>query len=738
MSAPGKIAQVKAKAGHGSSLDRIRTYSESAGFQRGVVAAVVLGALIIILSMALLPRKVDVEVGQPSKVDIEAPRDVVNRPRTTALQEEAGKQAVKKATSSPENYDISPAASINAEDTVDMIFGKAVAFRRLYAGSRGSENGITSGLIKPDEARKLASGLSDDIRRDTGVELPSSLLVPLLTVPLPDLEAARTGTKQAVGAVMREIRISRDDVPAARSAVEARLSAAGITPELMPVASAIAKSQIGPNLVLNPAKVERARQEAMQAVEPIMILKGQTIVRRGEIVTGEHVAILQDLGLLRSRVNYPGITGVVVLSLVFAGILGGYLYQYRRDIIIDPRLLALMGTLVILVAGLSAMISMIPWPRAPLLIPAAFGSMLVAMTLDGRLAIISSIIFGLLAGIMGGNALSVTVVSTITAITGAFAVTRVGERSDLVRAGLIVGAANAIAIAGVGPIAGDPEIIKSSYLGLVNGIGSTVLAIGLLPFLENLFHITTSIRLLELSNPNQPLLKRLLMEAPGTYHHSIIVGNLAEAAAADVGADTMLVRAGAYYHDIGKIKRPYLFVENQLMQDNPHDRISPSLSALVILSHVKDGVELARARRLPQAIVDIIMQHHGTGLVKYFYHKAQEANQDTVPDESDFRYPGPRPQSREAAIVMLADCVEAGVRSLSRPTPGRIEGFVRKMIKDQLTSGQLDECDLTFKDLDIVARAFVRVLTGIFHPRVEYPAVIAPKDKGIMSKEAQG
>ncbi|MDA8096309.1 MAG: HDIG domain-containing protein, partial [Clostridia bacterium] len=224
-----------------------------------------------------------------------------------------------------------------------------------------------------------------------------------------------------------------------------------------------------------------------------------------------------------------------------------------------------------------------------------------------------------------------------------------------------------------------------------------------------------------LSNPSQPLLRQLLLEAPGTYHHSIIVGNLAEAAADAVGGDSVAVRVGAYYHDVGKIRRPYFFIENQMSAENPHDKIAPGLSTLILTSHVKDGVEMAREHKLPGKIVDIIEQHHGTSIINYFYHKALEQDEKNVVKADDFRYEGPKPQTREAAIVMLADAVEAGVRSLSNPTEGKIEGLVRKIVKDKLDDGQLEECDLNFQDLNRISSAFVRILTGIFHRRIEYP-----------------
>jgi putative nucleotidyltransferase with HDIG domain len=233
--------------------------------------------------------------------------------------------------------------------------------------------------------------------------------------------------------------------------------------------------------------------------------------------------------------------------------------------------------------------------------------------------------------------------------------------------------------------------------------------------------VITAMKLIELSNPNQPLLRKLLVEAPGTYHHSIMVGNLAEAATEAVGGNSLLARVGAYYHDIGKTKRPYFFVDNQFGAENPPDRLSPALSALIIASHVKDGLELAHEHKLPEAISQFIREHHGTTVIRYFYRKAVEMDTGDGVDETDFRYDGPKPQTKETAIVMLADASEATTRTLKNPTPQTIEQVVRRLIKERLEDGQLDEANLTLKDLDVIAQTFTRVLTGVFHQRIEYP-----------------
>ena len=258
---------------------------------------------------------------------------------------------------------------------------------------------------------------------------------------------------------------------------------------------------------------------------------------------------------------------------------------------------------------------------------------------------------------------------------------------------------------------------------MLNGLLVAILANGLLPYLESMFGLTSSVKLLELSNASHPLLKRLLVEAPGTYHHSVIVGNLAETAADNIGADSLLTRVGAYYHDIGKLKRPYFFTENQFGGDNPHDNISANLSSLIIKSHVKDGVEMASNHKLPEQVIAIIEEHHGKNLIAYFYEQAKKEEKLYDLSAAKFCYEGPKPQSKEAAIIMLADIIEASLhsRKFDKSDHNRIEGYVKEMIKGFLVKKQLDESELNFKELDIIANSFVKVLTGIYHQRIEYP-----------------
>ena len=272
------------------------------------------------------------------------------------------------------------------------------------------------------------------------------------------------------------------------------------------------------------------------------------------------------------------------------------------------------------------------------------------------------------------------------------------------------------------------EILVRDLQVFLNGIVTIIITIGSLPLWENLFSILTPIKLLELSNPNHPLLKRLLVEAPGTYHHSLMVGNLSEAAADLIGANSLLVRVGAYYHDIGKLYKPYYFKENQFGMSNPHDLLEPYESAKIILAHVTEGIKLAKEKNLPSEIIEFIDEHHGTTSVAYFYYKAKE-DDDSVNIE-DFRYKGKKPQSKETALVMLADSVEAAVRSIKNPTREKVEEMVNKVVKGKINDAQLDECDITNKDINTIINAFINILLSIYHDRIEYPSFETIAEEG--------
>jgi len=359
-------------------------------------------------------------------------------------------------------------------------------------------------------------------------------------------------------------------------------------------------------------------------------------------------------------------------------------------------------------------------------IPIAAASMLLVILLNENVAFLMTLMLSIGCGIIVGNKLEMMIICLIGGAVGVYSVRGLRKRFQLLQAGFLAGCATFIIISSFGVLKNlQPNIfLVEAGIGFINGIICSFIVMGLLPVFEYLFKITTDITLLELSDLNHPLLKELTLKAPGTYHHSLLVGNLAEAACDAIGANSLMARVGSYYHDIGKIEKAEYFGENIVEGASQHDRLSASMSALVITNHVKDGAELAKKHKLSQAIVDFIQQHHGDTLIYYFYQRALEKVADEAQlKEEDFRYPGPRPQTKETAIVLLADAVEASSRTLSKPTPARIEGLVQKIINNKFIDGQLDDCELTLKDLNKIAMSFVRVLTGVFHSRVEYPEV---------------
>lgn len=356
-------------------------------------------------------------------------------------------------------------------------------------------------------------------------------------------------------------------------------------------------------------------------------------------------------------------------------------------------------------------------------IPIPAGAMLVSLLFDFHTAITFSFAVSLLSGLWLQDA-SFTVYVFVGSITAAFSVIRCKKRSGLLKGGGFVIAANVITVIIILLFRGELFTVKappSILFSAISGMSVAALVSLILPVVEYIFKVTTDISLLELLDLNQPLMKNLMVSAPGTYHHSVIVGNLAESAAEIVGANPLLARVSAYYHDIGKIKMPDYFVENQSSTVSKHEKLTPHMSSMIITNHVKEGLELAREFKLPEPITDIIEQHHGTMLISYFYQKAKEREGNGSPAEEDYRYHGPKPQTRVAALVMMADGVEAASRVLADPTPARIASLVDRIINHIFLEGQLDECELTLKDIHEIKKRFTYILTGIFHKRVDYP-----------------
>ncbi len=461
----------------------------------------------------------------------------------------------------------------------------------------------------------------------------------------------------------------------------------------------------------------------------VQVQRGELLVSKGERLTAAHVARLNALNQTQnfSKTEWPWL-GAFLLACLFTAVGAIYIKQYEPKIWAAPRQLLLITVVVSLILLVSRLV--LASPFVPPWIPVASVAMLLSMLLNPRLGILTGLLATGLVILMGRVDFPLVIGLSAGCFVGAYGVQGIRRRIDFFRAGLMTGLAQGLALFGSNLLVESPvmEALTAGLAGLGSGILSGLVTFCLLPLCESLFGLITEVTLVELSDLNHPLLKELSVKAPGTYHHSLIVANLAEAACQVVGANALLARVGCYFHDIGKMLHPEYFVENQSPKASRHDRLSPSMSSLLILNHVKEGIELARSAHLNQAIIDFIPGHHGTGLIYYFYRRAMEEVEDqTHLKEEGFRYPGPKPQERETAVALLADSVEAATRALSQKSPARIQEVVRRILNNKFIDGQLDECELTLKDLEKISEAFQRVLAGIYHRRIEYPK--APGDE---------
>ena len=511
--------------------------------------------------------------------------------------------------------------------------------------------------------------------------------------------------------------------------------------DLLPVFLKVAGYYLRPNLTFNKDETEERKAKARENVNTVyfQIKRGDVVLRAGDRVREDHLLKIKAIKQARKRGHLLSVfIGLGLLSFLF---LAG-LYQFsvknirkiapsRKDMLFFTStllgIIALLKLFQMITDILGGQFLSIPSSSYQYLFPIAAGAMLVRIVINSEVAIVFAILSSYFSASMIGNQLFFFIFSFVGSVIGAHKVARCEQRSILIKAGLTVGGINLLVILAYNLISGNPfrmTLLSDMVMGFSGGMLASFLVLGITPVVETLFAYTTDIKLLELANMDNPILKDLILQAPGTYHHSVIVGNLVEAATKSIGANPLLARVSAYYHDIGKLKKPLYFIENMGGMENKHDHLSPSMSSLILTSHVKDGVELARENHLGERITDIIQQHHGTSLISYFYQKAKEIENPDMDalDEKDFRYPGPKPQTREAGIVMLADVVEAASRTLTDPSPSRIKGLVRQITNGIFLDGQLEECELTLKDLHKIEESFVHILTAIFHQRIDYPA----------------
>jgi len=682
-------------------------------FQRVLIGTVSLILVFLMISNGAAPRKYKLTLGMASGFDIRAPRDIENTMKT----EELALERVKEIPPVIKELELANTEMLGNIyeffDTLDSLRSKIIPVLETGSGV------VLSELLQQENVEAvnpILSRMPDELKNYL-FKLDSQADIKQLKDLL---------VKQIMPQVTTTV-ITEDNLSEVLQDFIGKIEEKTLSPEMRQVAGHILSGVLIPNSMIDEEATEKQKNDFIEAYKlenPVMIYKNERFIRKEDIITPDKIDVARRLGLLDEQ-NGPDYLFLVSVFLILAMlwiILALFLKFFAKKTFESRNELMFIASVIVLTVFLAFMAKeVIPENQAYITL-GFIAPVLTVIFLNIQIAIVVNLVTALSVSLMFRDNPTFLIMFVISGTLAAFLSANANQRRKISLAGLVTGAVNILVVACIGIMEKKDwtSILHEGGISFINGILSVILAIGMLPFFEGIFNMITPLKLLELADPNHPLLKRLLMEAPGTYHHSLMVGNLAEAAVRQIGGNPLLARVGAYFHDVGKLKRPNFFKENQ-MSENPHDRITPNLSTLVITSHTKDGEQLAVKYKLPRAIRDIIVQHHGSTLVAYFYHKAKQTEKGAEVKESNFRYEGPIPQSREAAVVLLADSVEAAVRSLPDKTKGKIEGLIRKVIKDKLDDGQLDNSDLTLKDLNEIANAFMTVLSGFFHERTEYP-----------------
>ncbi len=709
----------------------------------------------------LFPRDPSFEVmtlreGYPAKRDLIAPFQFYLLKEKAQFRAEQGIAARRVAPV----YSVDAAVAASAQSLLDSL--RAASTEGGGLASRVRALGLTP------EATRTLSGIEARRIMPLAARLAGQAHAAGL---IPEVESARLDTESPVAMVDKvgmRLRTPWEallDVNQLRDlAWEEGVRAFPGRPEAAQALQELVLATTSPNLHFEASTTERLRAEARSVVNPYdgLVRKDEKIIGSHEIATADHIRKLESLRAWGAhqkpapdwKSDLPPVLGRLVLIAFLILGFATYLKLHHPSVYAETPPLLLLAVLSALVMGVGWMV-VNQFRGYEMLIPMTVLSLSVALLFGNALAFAATLVASLLTGVVFGLGLPFLTGSALAGIAAIATATGVRRRRDFYRPMLVVAVTYALAIAAMGLVDGArfDILLRRMAWGMAAGLASVLAVTILLPLLESLFTVTTDITLLELADLNRPILRRLMLEAPGTYHHSIVVGTLAESAATAIGGNPLLARVGAYYHDIGKIDKAEYYVENQSSARNRHEKLSPTMSSLIIQAHVREGAEIARREKLPKAIVNAIVEHHGTTILSFFYAKEQARRKveekqkklspsDLEVPEAEFRYPGPKPQSRETAVLMLADAVEAAARSLNEPTPGRIRGVVNRILEARVKDGQLDESPITFEDLAKIRDSFIPILTALFHARVHYPGVFAeeprivrPADDGGQSRE---
>jgi len=675
--------------------NRVKNYFYKYGFLWALILVAFLSTFLIVISSEYIQDDYIIEVGTISSKQILAPREVENVIATERKREQI-KKNIEPLFKQDSQVDERVLSDIN-------LFFDALQQSKTLEDGNEVLNFLRrrSPVFLTEEQFRFALELSSyqrTILKKICIEIGKGVL--------------EAGIKEE--AITKNILDVKDEF------AQSELSL-----ELQMLGYHIVSSVLRPNIVQDEQATNEEIKKQLSTVQPVKILKGQKIVGEGEIITEEIYEILKSLHLIKQeqKDQYIPIIGILILIILIQGSYLYYIYYFHSEILQNKKESLLLFSIYISVLLLIRLMGTLPF----FLIPISIAAMLISILMNAPLGIATNIIITIIGSIIYKGDISFLIFFLIGGFVSALLVKETMRRNKILRIGILIILINTLIILGLDMLLlkeYNQDILYHILYGVLNGVLSIIITIGSLPFWEAVFDVITPIKLLDLTNPDQPLLRRLSMEAPGTYHHSLLVANLSENAALNIGANSLLTKVGAYYHDIGKLKYPAYFKENQI-GENPHDFLEPDLSAQIILQHVDNGIQLAKAYKLPKGIQDIIQQHQGETLVKYFYYQAMKKNPNSMINEQQYRYKGPKPQSREAAIVMLADTVEAAVRSqpLEKQNEKYIRQFIQILIQDKLKDGQLEDSNLRIKDLEIIKESFMSVFNGMYHQRIEYPKI---------------
>ncbi|MEW6554965.1 MAG: HDIG domain-containing metalloprotein [Actinomycetota bacterium] len=685
-----------------------RSLVPSSGEKRALLLSLAL--LLVILVMLVLeyvPRVARFEAGKPSAETVISSRDfsVVDEEATQAAREEERRRK----------------ESLFIDDEMNR---EAI-----------SELGAFFELVREVDAQEgTVAGKVSTLLKQEGLDVSFDTLETMLNASEEEYSVIYAAAVDLLNTAMSSP-VSVDNLESRRDEIIQRAETTSLGRDTRQAAGELAAAFLIPNTAYTSATIARDSEAAANSIEPVTVnfSAGQKIVEKGEIINELTLASLSEAGALSPVGNYQQVLGISIMALVLYVMALVFFKRLRPEIARNWRVVAMI-CLVFLAFCLACRFIAIFMDENPLwgyLIPLALVGLLLAILLDDLVALFMVVLGGVLTGLFVKGNIYITFAALLGGLAGALLVTAIKKREDLFRVAVEISLILAVISMITASLIKDfTFVVYAGLLGMGNGAFTAVFALGSLPLLERISGITTPMRLLELASPDQPLMRELVSKAPGTYSHSVIVGNLANAAALEIGADAALARVGSYYHDVGKIKRSSFFVENQPSGYNGHYNLKPNLSALVITAHVREGVELAREYGLPEEVTDIIRQHHGTSLVRYFYALALEQGESAEKaTETRFRYPGEKPQSKEAALVMLADAMEAAAKALEKPTPVKLEQLMHSIIEDRLEDGQLSESNMTMGDLEKTGKTFVRILSSMYHERIEYPSLV--REEGI-------